>query len=252
MSPSERLRQLRATPPEAQEGVVRSLASPIELWPFGMPSSASPHIVLLGVSPGNRPTAHDKGFKTDRQACKELPTFGSEHSGFSYPDPGRYWQKASDLCRFMVQRDEPGLSRKDAIALSSHLNLGTGQHGQAGAQAIEDDILVWVSRLLYSKFEAKLLICFGLRGILAMERYTKLWNTDGGLPVDWTRPLSERIFASRYKFRLWDTKRADGGRMGVLMWPNHPSRHPFSGGPESKMWVSAKQEAEKLLQEHGL
>ena len=253
MSPAERLQYLRSKPGPERQVILRGPAEgcPIQPWPFGMPSSASPYVVLLGVSPGNRPKAEDREFKTDGQACGELPTFGSPHSGFYYDDPGRYWQKARDLAQFLVRRDEPRLSEKDAVALSSHLNLGTGQYGQAGAHAIEDDILVWVSHLLHSRFDAKLLVCFGLRGIFAMNRYSTLWNSGDGLPVDWTRPLAVRRFDGRYAFRLWTTQRADEKRMAVLMWPNHPSRHPFSGGPESKNWQSAKHEADRLLQEHG-
>jgi hypothetical protein len=86
------------------------------------------------------------------------------------------------------------LSDEDAVALSSHLNWGTGQHGQAGRQAIEDDILVWVSRLLHSRFNAKMLVCFGLHGIISAKHYNTLWNRNGGLPVDWTRPLAVRKF----------------------------------------------------------
>ena len=251
MTPTERLQDLRSKSREEQKTILRTLADgcPIQPWPIGMPSSASPHIVLLGVSPGHRPKAEDSGLKTDGRAG-EVPTFGSPPGGFSYPDPGKYWQKANDLCEFLVRRDEPGLSNGDAVALSSHLNLGTGQHGKAGRDAIEDNIFVWVSRLLYAKFVANLLVCFGLRGILTMTPYSTLWNCIGGLPVDWSHPLAFRDFG-QYKFRLWTTQRADGKRMAVLMWPNHPSKPPFTGGPESKNWQSAKTEADTLLKEHG-
>ncbi len=251
MSPLQRLKFLRSRSQKEQKMILDHLVEgcPIRPWPFGMPSSAAPHVVLLGVSPGNRPRPEDRGFNTDGQAT-EPPTFGKPHGGFFYDDPGRYWQKASDLSRFLVLRDEPSLTGDDAVALSSHLNLGTGQFGQAGEQAIEDNILVWVSRLLNSKFSAKVVVCFGLHRILTNKRYNSLWNRNGGLSIDWTQPSAVQDFDS-YRFRLWAIQRADGGRMAVIMWPNHPSRHPFSGGPALTKWQDAKSEVHKLLKMHG-
>lgn len=250
--PIQRLQMLRKRTLEEQQAILVNLSEgcPIKPWPFGMPSSASPHVVLLGVSPGSRPRPEDRHFKTDRQVANQTPTFGIPNVGFSYEDPGKYWKKASDLCRFMVRRDEPSLSDDDALALGSHLNLGTGQHGRAGRQAIEEDILNWVSSLLNSKFQARLLVCFGLNTILKNRHYCELWNREGGLPVDWRSPSAVQKFG-RYWFRFWKTRRADGESMGVLMWPNHPSRHPFSGGAESDQWVAAKFEADKFLSENG-
>jgi hypothetical protein len=150
----------------------------------------------------------------------------------------------------MVQRDAPKMAPRDALALSAHLNLGTGQNGTAGDAAIEKRILRWVSLLLYSKFQAKLLICFGLWGLIRKEEHSELWASSGGLAVAWNKPDAESAFG-KHQFRLWKARRADGQPMAVLMWPNHPSRPPFAGGPDGVAWKAAKRQADRFLKKQG-
>jgi hypothetical protein len=251
MLPSERLKELKAKTPQEKRGILHDLAEgcPIQPWPYGMPSSALPHVVLLGMSPGNSPAPEDRDLETKNKSYDE-PTFGSAHSGFFYNDTKRYWEKVRDLCHFLVCRDQPGLSLNDALAVSSHLNLGTGRHGQADKDALDDAIVRWVSGLLSTKLQAKVLIGFGVTGALADRRISTLWNYQDGLQIDWTRPTVCRKFA-RNNFRFWAPVRSDGSRMAVLLWPNHPSKPPFSGGPDTDGWRDSKHEADKLLRENG-
>lgn len=215
-----------------------------------MPSSASPYVVLLGVSPGNSPRSEDRESLRRCPTTSEPPTFGCPAGGFSYRDPRHYWEKASTLCQFLVRRDDPRLSETDALAVSGHLNLGIGLEGKAGEGAIEDGIVRWVSRLLNSVFEARVLVGFGLNGLLAKPRVNELWNCAGGLPVDWRACPIIRKFDGNYSFRLWTPQRANGERMAVLLWPNHPSRPPFAGRPDNASWQQAKQAADEMLREH--
>jgi hypothetical protein len=220
-----------------------------------MPASAAPHVVILGLSPGAaRPSDKAAGTLTYRQGW-EPPSIGEPSSGFYDKDPKQYWPKAKDLCIYLVKRDAPKLAPTDALSLASHLNLGTGQFGKGGPEAVEEDIVKWVSSSLYSIFRAKILVCFGLNGIFANERFCKLWNCKGGLPVKWNNPDDDCCFASTafkksYHFRLWKTQRADGKPMAVLMWPNHPSQHPFAGGPEESNWREARRQADRFLKKH--
>jgi len=245
--PELRLKQLRDLDEKQQELLWNIVTEnvPISPWPYGMPASAAPHVVLLGVSPGNGLDGED----TLRKKWDNKPTIGILDKGFLFPDKRNYWSKASDLCVSLVQRDAPHLDRLDALALSAHLNLGTGQNGVAGDAAIEPDIVKWVSILLHSKFNAKILVCFGLWGIMSKSHNNELWNSSGGLPVDWKSP-DDAVSFGNLSFRLWKTKRQDGSPMAVVMWPNHPSRVPFAGGPESAMWQKAKQKVDKLLKKH--
>lgn len=245
-SPRTRLRQLRSLTPTERKAVLRHVTAgvPIRPWPCGMPSSPVPHVVVLGVSPGNSPSADDRDVDTYRKGENGLSF--TEASRFDYKDGRHYWNKVGDLCTFLINRDSPGIQKVDAAdlsSLSSHLNLGTRRLGVAGLDAVEDDIIQWVSTLLYSKFQAKILVGFGLTRILPLKN--EIWNK-GGLQLDWSSPDDTEPFEG-YKFRFWRATRKDGRHMAVLLWPNHPSRHPFSGDASSPHWHAAKKCADNLL-----
>jgi hypothetical protein len=84
---------------------------------------------------------------------------------------------------------------------------------------------------------------------MRIPRNLDLWENSGGLVIDWDNPDAEDPFG-KYRFRLWKARRADGQPMAVLMWPNHPTRHPFAGGPEGEHWQAAKRQADKFLKKH--
>lgn len=254
--PTARLRQLRSLDPKGKsrvrEYLVQNLRRRLRPWPVGMPTSACPHVVILGVSPGNSPGPDHKGVNTSGESNYEKPTFGTPPDFGSGNDTRHYWEKVSDLCTFLVRRDDPKLSEHQALSLTGHLNLGTGRYGTAGPEAVKRDLVKWVSSLIGSKFRAKVLVCFGLTGILDKPRIKGFWNCDGGLKLNWSNPdVKESFSRSAYHFRFWNAQRADGTPMAVLMWPNHPSRHPFSGGPENPNWLKAKKQADRLLRKHG-
>lgn len=249
--PEVRLQQLRALDPKQRKALLKrvTVGVPIKPWPYGMPSSAAPYVILLGVSPGNGLLPEDRGMETKGRAWPNEPTIGKVDGGFDYKDQRKYWTKASDLCAFLVKRDAPNMTERDAVALSSHLNLGTGQYGVASNAAIEAKIVKWVATQLYSRFEAKVVVCFGLWGLMRKPHHNELWKSSGGLPLDWQNPDATSSFRN-LSFRLWKTERADGQPVAVLMWPNHPSRPPFAGGPERSSWQAAKRHADKFLKKH--
>lgn len=41
-----------------------------------------------------------------------------------------------------------------------------------------------------------------------------------------------------YRFRTWEARRTDGESVLVCLWPNHPSRNPFTG-PIGANWQEA-------------
>ena len=88
----------------------------------------------------------------------------------------------------------------------------------------------WISTLLYSKFKPEILVCFGLNSICKNQDIGRMWNHENGLNINWDSPHDIVPFNRyNYSFRFWNTIKEDGNPMAVIMWPNHPSHHPFAG-----------------------
>lgn len=225
---------------------MRQMSTSERPWPCVMPCSAAPEVVVIGISPGNSPRKEDRGCET-RYTAGAPPTFG-EPPDFGYPDTKHYWAKVRSLCCHLVRRADRKMSENDCIALSSHLNLGTGQAGQASMKDTDPPLIRWVSTLLNKFFQPHLIVLFGLNRILRDRSVD--WNHRDGLQVDWHQPHFFSRF-DRYQFRLWNADSAKGNRTGVLMWPNHPSRPPFAGSEKTAEWTRALKEASKFLKEHG-
>jgi hypothetical protein len=245
----KRLNELRRLTNAEQWAYVRRLnaGSPIKPWPCAMPCSAAPEVVAIGISPGNSPRKEDRGGANTNTSGKR-PTFGKPHECFNYQDTKNYWAKVSSLCRHFVRRTEKKMSDANCMALSGHLNLGTGQAGEASVGDTDPAIIHWVAGLLNNYFQPRLIVLFGLNRILK-ARYDD-WNHPNGLQVDWRSPDFEQPF-NKYHFRLWKATSAQGKRIGVLMWPNHPSRHPFAGDENGSEWNRALNQASSFLTTHG-
>ena len=223
-----------------------SASSPIKPWPIGMPCSAAPEVVAVGISYGNRfLEKKTRGSKREinEVSCQLL----ASHPIFYYPDTKHYWAKVRSLCCHFVRRSASQMSEDDCLALSSHLNLGTGQAGEAKIEDTNRAITRWVSMLLNKFFQPRLIVCFGLNQILK-ARFDD-WNHHNGLQVDWRKPKAERLF-SGYRFRLWEAISAKNKRIGILMWPNHPSRPPFAGDEKGLKWKRSLSEASLFLAEN--
>jgi hypothetical protein len=215
-------------------------------WPFGMPTSVNPLVVALGASPGNSPAATPwKGIAP--QLPYPPPTFGEPHIGLFYPDGSSYWTKMRLLLAGLVRVIDPGASDDDALAVSGHLNLGTGLFGRATAAATEADITHWAARLIVGPLSPRILVTVGLDGLLkATELRAHL--ASGGLDVPWQRPhFIEQLEGYRYRFKLWRATRADGGSLTIVGWPNHPSRHPFGDSEPFPIWRRSIEQAVRLL-----
>jgi hypothetical protein len=188
-----------------------------------MPTSVNPLVVALGASPGNSPAAAPwHGIAP--QLPYPPPTFGVPHAGLFYPDGSSYWAKMRLLLAGLVRAIDPGASDDDALAVSGHLNLGTGLFGRATAAATEADIARWAARLIVGPLSPRILVTVGLDGLLkAAQLRTHL--SSGGLDVPWQRPdFAEPLTEYRYRFKLWRLPRAEGGSLTIVGWPNHPSR----------------------------
>lgn len=211
-----------------------------------MPVSADPSVVIVGASPGNSPDPTEQVTDSGYSG----PTFGTAHSGFFYRDSKSYWEKVRALCSEVLRVTDPSISEHDALALSGHLNLGTGCNGSATDEVIEPSIVRWVSSLLGSVVSADIVITFGLNGLLTKKTHTDAWNEGpGGLRVNWISPENRYRF-QQYSFRVWSATRSDGLRVLVCSWPNHPSRHPFAGTADSQAWKESLVAFRKIVEDH--
>jgi hypothetical protein len=211
-----------------------------------MPTSVNPLVVALGASPGNSPAATPwNGIAP--QLPYPPPTFGEPHIGLFYPDGSSYWAKMRLLLAGLVRVIDPGASDNGALAVSGHLNLGTGLFGRATAAATEADITQWAARLIVGPLSPRILVTVGLDGLLkAADLRARL--TSGGLDVPWERPdLTEPLEGYRYRFKLWRVTRTDGRTLMIVGWPNHPSRHPFGDGEPFSIWRRSIAQAARLL-----
>lgn len=255
--PLKRLQQLRELSEEEKSDIQSAITqnSPIKPWPYAMPGSVAPWVVTLGVSPGNSPSEEHKDRPGLRRAPGPPPTFGEPHRDFYYRDKKGFWDRIRALSCSFMRRDLPLIRNEDALSLCAHLNLGTVQAGNAGQQPFEDDIIRWVSSLLNLVFQPKILICLGLKGILKKNpSVAHLWNEGDGLKIDWSKPDFTQKFSKsdKYSFDLWVKIRSKSkGPMAIIMWPNHPVRHPFTGQQGYKVWKEAIDEASALLKVHG-
>ena len=225
-----------ASPSELLQKMVAGLSPAYRPWPFGMPTSVAPRVVVVGASPGNSPDP-----STPRRPTDGPTTDGSAHPGFYYRDTKHYWTKIRALCTAVVRCDSPEASEEEALARCGHFNLGTGMAGTATLGVVEPDIVTWLSGLMGSVLPVEVIVGVGLNGILKEPAINALWNqAPGALRVDWSSPQASTAFQG-YRFRTWRARRADGGSVLVCLWPNHPSRNPFTG-PVNVYWNEAVQQ----------
>lgn len=252
MTQSERdhLENLRALSPAERDRRIQELLNTLpprlaRRWPHGMPASIDPKLVLIGVSPGNAPAPHDDGGPTTRYVS--TPTVDKPaDSHFYYPDTRGYTCKLRLLALEYFRRNGTVCSEPEALAPTTHFNLGLGSAGRAGRGSIEPDIIRWVSRILNTVHRPDLVVMFGLWGILQDEEIARWWN-EGGLTVDWRTPCQTWPFNGQptYRYREWAVHNELGHGFRIVIWPNHPSRPPFTR--DLAMWrLSAREYLDHL------
>jgi len=213
-------------------------------WPFGMPTSISPWLVLIGVSPGK---GEDDG-KADRYG--ERPSFWKPNYSFGgpYSNPanppwdGLYWKKVRALCFGLIGSLHPGLTEADCLSVSGHLNLGIRNQGRGTEDAIDPRIAEWVPKIITTMLRPRVVIGFGLKGLLNGNKLRTAWGSSNEFSVVVSkRPRDVIPFEGNtsYKFRIWDLPSGEGSKCTFVLWPNHPSRVPFSGSEESIAWQAS-------------
>ena len=207
-------------------------------WPYGMPASIDPKIVFIGVSMGASPSSHNIEIELNGDDClfSKIDEAKKDKKHFYYPDGRHYWDKLRLLSHNYFKVTCPEISEEDAIAMSSHFNLGTGSAGKASTSDVEPLYINWVSTLLNQKLRPDLVVLFGLKDILKKKAIRDSWNNESGLIVDWSKPNKTSLDNEAYSFSGWTVTNALGHSIKIVLWPNHPSRPPFS---DIKKWELA-------------
>ena len=171
--------------------------SPFSDWPCGMPASIDPELAFIGVSPGNSPMLEQpkpSGSDQEQPQFVSAPTINKpSNSHFYYPDTSKYWQKLRYLAHQYFLSENKNINEHSAISRCSHFNLGTGNAGSATKYDVEEGVVKWVSRLLNTIHKPKLVILFGLKGILSDHEVSSWWNHGQGLKITWSSPDRERV-----------------------------------------------------------
>lgn len=242
--PATRLAAARSLDDEAIAYISRKLSDgcPVKPWPYGNATVANPLILTVGVSPGGSPAKGDKS--TPSHGGHEGPTFGKPNDGIYYEDVAKFWIKLRILAESCLpQFSEP----KDAHSLYGHLNLDTGCAGNAKNASFNSELAGWILSRIRDHFRPRYVILLGLQGYFKKypEAADALTNTlfnygeqDGSITL--TNPHRKFLF-SKYKkknlyFKEWDVVSPDGRTTTYTMWPQHPSRPPFS---DIALWKGA-------------
>jgi len=213
-------------------------------WPYGMPASIDPKVVFIGVSKGASPSPKDNGTKLNGDDCLFSKVAEAKREGkhFYYPDGRRYWEKLRLLSYNYFKVSCTDITEEDAISMSSHFNLGLGSAGRAEKSDVDPQYINWASTLLNQKLKPDLVVLFGLKNILKDKSVRDSWNAGSGLRIDnWSKPnntidFSDKEAKSKYSFYEWTVTNALGHPIKIVLWPNHPSRPPFS---DFKKWEQA-------------
>ncbi len=232
----EHLRSLESLTPIENERIINGLVNttPDSQWPDGMPASIDPKLVLIGVSYGNSPSIEaEKSHEEGGDYFYSIPcVVKPENSHFYYPDTRRYWNKLRYLSHSFFKRNCPSITENQAISLTTHVNLGTDSAGLATKKDVEEVYVKWVSTLLNETHSPDLVILFGLNTILSDDEISGWWNTESGLPVNWKKPDNIKDFSSysvrNLIFREWSVTNSMNHSIRLVIWPNHPSRPPFT------------------------
>lgn len=238
----ERLRSARALNESALSEVHEELCSgcPVPPWPYGNATSINPLLVTLGPSPGGSPNV-----SVPDLAGKplELPTAGVRHPHTNYEDGKNYWRKIRGLARTVVQAGTT--SCEDSYALFGNMNLDPSRSGQASKVGIDERFARWVLRTIRDGLRPRFLIGLGLIGKPeVMELLARAFKIDAVKPQEHALACYQ---ARRLIFREWDCEGSAGNPIKLVLWPQHPSRAPFTN---LEIWRNACQEF--VDRHHGL
>jgi hypothetical protein len=140
-------------------------------------------------------------------------------------DSKGFFEKIQSMFSILINRIY-GLDRKDALSLSGLLNLDDGRYGDSSQIKFDTNFASWVIQTAIEKLQPDFLICLGLKG--RISEILPLIGTN----IDYRRPDRTSLFQAyqpkAMKFEEWRLPRPDGSHTRLVLWPQHPSRAPFS------------------------
>lgn len=221
----ERLLAARQAPKADQVELQQWVSSgcPVAAWPYGMPTVINPKVIVLGPSPGNSPATGQNAAAPP--PSYDPPSFGESHPKLFYPDSRGFFVKVRQLCSGILGA-RYGLAERDALALSGMMNLDIGQFGNASDVQYDARLVQWVLSTIHQKLRPDYLICLGLKSRIGDILPSLSPELDVRRPH---RSLGFNAYSRRaLRYQEWTVSRDDGGSMRVVLWPQHPSRAPFS------------------------
>ena len=191
------------------------------MTPYGNATSINPLLVTLGPSPGGSP---DRSVPDQAGKPLALPTAGVMHPHTNYEDGKNYWRKICWLARTILQAGTT--SSEDSYALFGNMNLDSSRSGRASDVCIDERFGRWVLHTIRDGLRPRFLVCFGLKSKPeAMELLAQAFRIDVLTPREHPLACYER---KRLVFREWDCEGTAGNPIKLVLWPQHPSRAPFT------------------------
>ena len=239
--PLERLHSARQVTAAELRHLHESLCSgcPIEPWPFGNATVVNPFLVTLGASPGNSPAAGDADFLS--AGGHLFPTCGEPHPGTRYRDTRGFWDKLRVLVRTALMA--PDACEDDGLSLFGNLNLDTGMSGEAKTVSVKSEFAEWLLRTIRHKLRPRIVVMLGLTTYLRGNSDVAGILREVFPGFELNRPHREIPFYAyekkRLLFREWDVGDDKSGNLTLVMWPQHPSKAPFSNG---EYWAASCRE----------
>jgi hypothetical protein len=249
-NPKERLR-IRNADPSLKNHLVQQLlsGSPTKFdWPYGMPTSVNPWLLLIGISPG---AAVGGGENIQLKRKEYVPTVGEPHPHFNSKRfwkrygawPG-YWPKIRQLCAGLL-RDRFDDDEEKVLTVCGHLNIGEIQTGTGDEKAINSKILRWVPDVVTERLRPHVVLLLGMKR--HRKESLKSWKGTGFefILVDPDeQPSFKCSDGKRRCFQVWNNPSPSSYPRKVIMLPNHPSRHPFT---VAKHWESMIRQVKPIV-----
>ena len=235
--PLDRLNSARQISESERKEIIReiSITSPIKPWPFGMPTSVNPFVLTIGPSPGKSPNRADTVLN---KLPYSAPTCGTPHQKIYYEDTKGFWKKSRYLYQSFIRKHSSTLSVKECMAISGNLNFGVGLSGEASVGLIEKKFAEWIPIVTVDYLKPRFIILLGLNTILKDRKVNNWLSSSGRWDINFQKPDDEIQFEGyqkkRFLYRLWKYPHGK-----IVMWPQHPSRSPFTN---NSIWEDSVKE----------
>jgi len=168
-----------------------------------------------------------------------LPTCGIPHEKIYYEDSKGFWNKVRFLYQSFALKYSSDLNIEECMAISGNLNFGVGLSGEASVGVIEKEYAKWIPTVTTDYLKPCFIILLGLNTILKDTQVGNWISNSGKWNLNFRTPHEEIEFEKyerkRLVYRIW---RYNHGK--IVMWPQHPSRSPFTN---ISIWRASVEEA---------